>query len=134
MAIPIFSLAAAFKALSWQDVIVHAPMLWNGAKQLWNKVAEKETETVKSPLEEVVASQSMTLSGLSTRIDTTEARVKELEHEIVLASEIVKSLTEQNTYLVRAIDILRARATLLSWCCGSFVALTLMGLSWVAFR
>ena len=64
------------------------------------------------------ASQSVSLSALDTRVHSLEQLTAELHKEVLLSSELIKSLAQQNIQLVQAVDVLRVRTRILFGFCG----------------
>lgn len=97
----------AFKAIPWGDVIAAAPAVAQGAKKLWNTVRNRNAEDVASPRP----------AGTDSHLRELEERIAVLERESAASSELIKSLAEQNTRLVRAVEILRVRTRALLVIC-----------------
>lgn len=91
---------AAFKVIPWAELIVAAPAVVRGAKNLWTKVRKQETPELSG--QDPIARQQ-----------ALEAQIGELRRELTAASELVTSLAEQNSRLVSAIEILRVRTRVL---------------------
>lgn len=101
------------KSVPWADVIVNAPKVAEGAKQLWNKVGKKVSPPqgtgpadVSSP---AAAPAAAALAQLQSRLAALEAAASELHEQMLASTEVIKSLAEQNAQLIRGIEANRAR-------------------------
>ncbi len=101
------------KMVPWTDVISNAPVVADGAKKLWNAVAKKApaagagTGVVSgsSPGERHAPS----LATLQVQLVATEAAVADLRQQMLASSELIKALAEQNTQLIKRVEVNRAR-------------------------
>ena len=91
-----------FKAVPWVDLIVAAPAAARSAKRLWTGIRNRRGEDAAVDPESDDA-----------RLAAIEAQVRGLRQELDACSEIIKAMTEQQTRLVEAVGILRARIRVL---------------------
>lgn len=116
----------AFKAIPWGDVIAAAPTVAQGAKKLWGAVGRGDAGSAAAP-----GSLPADAEG---RLRTLEAQIAGLQREIAASSELIKSLAEQNSRLVDAVEILRVRTRVLLALCLA-LAVILAGLVlWLLWR
>ncbi len=116
----------AFKAIPWGDVIAAAPSVAQGAKKLWGAVGRGDAGSAAAP-----GSLSADAEG---RLRTLEAQIAGLQRENAASSELIKSLAEQNSRLVDAVEILRIRTRALLALCLA-LAVLLAGLAlWLLWR
>lgn len=116
----------AFKAIPWGDVIAAAPKVAQGAKKLWGAVGRGDAGSAAAP-----GSLPADAEG---RLRTLEAQIAGLQRENAASSELIKSLAEQNSRLVDAIEILRVRTRVLLTLC-LVLAVLLAGLAlWLLWR
>jgi hypothetical protein len=120
------------KSVPWTDVISKAPKVADGAKKLWNSVgrtpsgqASEETNLTASP----AAGQSLAI--LATRIAAMETTTAELQAQMLASSELIATLAEQNTQLIKRLDVNRRR---LLWLGGFSAALVTVALVVMANR
>ena len=85
----------------WTDVIKNAPAVADGAKKLWKKVGGKAPTASSVPVAEPVTPED--------RIANLQARVEELHAQMLSASEVVRSLAEQNAQLIARVEKNRRR-------------------------
>lgn len=97
----------AVKAVPWGDVIAAAPTVVQGANALWERVAGKRRREDDAP-------PVPPASGADARIVALEQAVAELQKEAQAASQLIRSLAEQNAQLVREVGGLRLRIRLLT--------------------
>ncbi len=81
----------------WTDVIKNAPAVADGAKKLWKKVGGKASTASAEP------------ASPEDRIANLQARVDELNAQMLAASEVVQSLAEQNAQLIARVETTRRR-------------------------
>ena len=105
---------SAFRVIPWTEVLLAAPVVVKGARQLWDTV-RKET---RAP------------SGATThdRVAVLVSQVEQLRKDLAESSGLVNSLAEQNARLVEAVAILRTRTQIL-FISGGVLAAALV---WVA--
>lgn len=116
----------AFKAIPWGDVIAAAPKVAQGAKKLWGAVGRGDAGSAAAP-----GSLPADAEG---RLRTLEAQIAGLQRENAASSELIKSLAEQNSRLVDAVEILRVRTRVLLTLC-LVLAVLLAGLAlWLLWR
>jgi hypothetical protein len=109
---------SAFKAIPWGDVIAAAPTVAQGAKKLWTAVRHGNAETG------IGADAGAPAGDAQSRLHELEAGISDLKRESAAASELIKSLAEQNSRLVDAVEILRLRTRALLAICVVLVAFT----------
>lgn len=97
----------AVKAVPWGDVIAAAPTVVQGANALWDRVAKKRRKEDESPVAPPGSSDDQ-------RIAVLEQSVAELHKEAQAASQLIRSLAEQNAQLVREVGALRLRLRVLT--------------------
>ncbi|ACB36414.1 conserved hypothetical protein [Leptothrix cholodnii SP-6] len=111
------------KAVPWVDVISNAPKVADGAKKLWGSVARKAPpatadagHTAGLPAGHKVAS----LAELEMRLASAESAAADLHQQMLVSSELIQQLAEQNAQLIARIDANRVRVR---WLTGVTVAL-----------
>ena len=111
----------AIKHVPWGDVAKNAPGVLDGAKKLWNRVAEQppmppaaehpSMPATAGPSPEEAATAA--LNALHERIGRLEDESAELRGEMAASAKLINALAEQNAQLIKATDSLRKRASLL---------------------
>jgi hypothetical protein len=119
----------AFKTIPWKEVLVAAPSVVQGARKLWSSVKGKEEAlaTAGTQAEPSPHSHAEALAALDARLVVLESRLKVVSDEAAASSELIKSLAEQNSRLVQAVEILRIRTRALLWL-SSVLALAILAL------
>jgi hypothetical protein len=84
------------KSVPWGEVISNAPRVAEGAKKLWQAVSRKPPASAARPSTESELAQ-------------LRAAVDDLHKQMLASSELIKALAEQNTELVRRIELNRVR-------------------------
>jgi hypothetical protein len=95
------------KSVPWGEVISNAPKVAQGAKKLWNAVSNKPPSPAM-PTPAAHAPDPQALAKL-------QAAVNDLHGQMLSSSELIKALAEQNTQLIRRIELNRIR---LLWLAG----------------
>ena len=112
------------KSVPWTEVIVNAPKVADGAKKLWNRVGKKTPAPPSSAAEGASAAASVPQAGalaqVEARLAALEATASELHEQMLVSTEVIKSLAEQNAQLIRGIEANRVR---LRWLSVAVVAL-----------
>ncbi len=92
--------------IPWGQVVDNAPKVADGAARLWNAVTRKKPD--QSPVANakpvVDAAQSGT-EVLTQRLVAMEEHIHHLEEQMGASAELIKALAEQNTQLVRRIEL-----------------------------
>ena len=126
----------SFKNIPWTKVLSVAPSVVDGAKKLWGSVTTKNALIQKPliPPEVKAYSPDPAISAIEAQMHALELRNAQIGEEIVLSSEVIDKLAEQQSQLVQAVDILRVRTRGLLWICGVLVAAIMLLLYLVAAR
>ena len=95
----------------WKDVISTAPKVAEGAKKLWKAVGKKSgvAENDGATNEPLASTETQTIATLDSRIHSLKADIAALNQAMYSSSELIKALAEQNTQLIRSIEIFRGR-------------------------
>ncbi|SEK91739.1 hypothetical protein [Nitrosovibrio tenuis] len=103
----------ALKIIPWGNVLESAPHIVKAAKHLFS--------TIKTDSDSFGAGSSAPggddFVNLNRRIRVMEARIAELREEQKSSAELIKSLAEQNAFVVEAIEVFRARLKILVIIC-----------------
>lgn len=103
------------KMVPWGEVIGKAPAVAEGAKKLWKSVARKSPPSAPADADAADAGAPAALSpqaqitALERRVATLEAATSDLHEQMLASSELIKTLAEQNTQLIRRIELNRIR-------------------------
>ncbi len=99
------------KNVPWTDVIRNAPAVAEGAKKLWKTVSKQSpsAEDLTSSDQVAVSPESQTSIALDARIQALEAEVGDLHEQMLAATELIKTLADQNTQLIQRIEANRKR-------------------------
>ena len=102
---------AILSNVPWKDVIDNAPKVADGAKKLWKTVAKKAgpSEPANTRVTPAHSSEEQTIASLDTRIIELKNEVTALHDQMLASSEIIEALAEQNTQLIKSIEIFRGR-------------------------
>jgi hypothetical protein len=100
----------ALKAVPWGELAQAAPGIVKGARRLFNTARQSEPPPV-GPAE--AGASGATAHAMPARVARLEAAVQNLDSEQQSSAELLRSLAEQNSRVVAAIEVLRARSRLL---------------------
>ncbi len=106
MAIPWLTV---LQAVPWSDVIRNAPKVADGAKKLWQNVGRTPTAPAVDTVVVTQQTRDEALAALQAQMAAQQDALAELHGQMQSASELIKTLAEQNTELIRRAEALRAR-------------------------
>lgn len=109
---------SVLKMVPWGDVISNAPKVTEGAKKLWSAVAgQGAAPEAPAPQPTVdVGSQSQAMAEMSARLARAQAAIDGLHAQMLSSTELIQSLAEQNTQLIRRVEANRLRLRWLLAC------------------
>jgi len=119
---------AVLQSVPWKDVINNAPKVADGAKKLWNSIGKKSHATgADAPNEHTTVSpEAKTISALQTQLTAVKASLADLHEQMLASSELIKSLADQNTQLIKRIELNRVRVV---WLTGVTVIFGIVAIS-----
>lgn len=92
--------------IPWRQVVENAPKVADGAAKLWKAVTRKKPD--QSPdanAKPVVDAAQSDTEVLKQRLVAMEEHIHHLEEQMGASVELIKALAEQNTQLVRKIEL-----------------------------
>lgn len=100
------------KMVPWDDVIKNAPRVADGAKKLWSAVAKKppdaEAPSTVAPPE--LSPDAPTNAKLQAQIAAALGEIATLHEQMRESSALIKALADQNTQLIKRVEVNRIRA------------------------
>jgi len=110
---------ASLKDVPWTKVLDLAPSIVESGRKLWSRGSNKEAEisTAQNPLEQTAPPGAEALAALEIRVLGLEKRTTQLGEEVVASFDVVRSLTQQHSHLVSAVDVLLVRTGVLIRVC-----------------
>lgn len=119
---------AVLQLVPWSDVISNAPKIAEGAKKLWSSIGKKPPlPTAGNDPAPLVADGDLPgTAAIEKRIQAMEIATTELHHQMLASADLIKTLAEQNTQLVKRIEANRTRliALALVTCVVAVIAVT----------
>ena len=99
---------ALLKAVPWGEVVRNAPEIAENAKRLWSTVARKP------PMQElevrnVYTTEDQEIAWLKDKLNALEAANADLHNQMLSSAELMKALADQNTQLIKSIELNRIR-------------------------
>jgi len=122
------------KLVPWGDVIKNAPVIADGAKKLWDTVGRKPDPVTATAARKAAASSDLladpagAVSALQVRVAETEAALDLLHEQMQASTRLIKALAEQNTELVKRVELNRSRTGWLIWLLVVFGAIAALNL------
>ena len=106
---------ASLKDIPWSKVISMTPSIVESGRKLWERIANRRAEisTVSKPADGSPPSTPEALSALEIRLMTLEKKTAQLGEEAVASFDVVRSLADQHSQLVHAVDVLLVRTQVL---------------------
>ena len=113
------------KIVPWGDVIINAPKIADGAKKLWRSVARKPPEAELPTAGELPTHlpEAHSTTMLQVQLAAVEAEVSELNSQMLESSKLINALADQNTHLIKRLQINRIRVL---WLAGAVVVLAVV--------
>jgi hypothetical protein len=99
-------LLALLKSVPWGEVAKNAPEIAENAKKLWGTVARKSPKQ-ELEVRNIFTSEDQEINWLKERLITIEAAHSELHNQMLITSELIKALADQNTQLIKSIELNR---------------------------
>lgn len=92
--------------IPWGQVVENAPKVADGAAKLWNAVTRKKPDPSPDTNAMAVADVAQSDSeALKQRLVAMDEHIHHLEEKMGATAELIKALAEQNTQLVRKIEL-----------------------------
>jgi hypothetical protein len=115
-------LLSVLKMVPWGDVISNAPKIADGAMKLWRVVARKQqpSEFPASSVGPALTTEVKSLAILQAQLVAAEAKIADLHNQMLVSSELINALADQNTQLIKRFEINRMRVL---WLAGGMVIL-----------
>ncbi|OZA45447.1 hypothetical protein [Polaromonas sp. 17-63-33] len=105
------------KAIPWVEVAKKAPEVAESAKKLWNTIAKNTSQPEVEVEQETTLfnSQDEELKWLKDRLTANEAAYADLHKQMLASAELIKTLADQHTQLVQAVELSRKRLVRLTF-------------------
>ena len=116
------------KSVPWGEVISSAPKVAEGAKKLWKAVSNKPPSPGMPPAGAHAphSSDPQAVAKLQSELAQLQASVNDLHSQMLASSELIKALADQNTQLIKRIELNRVRVL---WLAG-LTGVVAMGAVW----
>lgn len=117
---------SVLKLVPWGDVVKNAPRLASEAKKLWSTVANKPAAAAQTKPADLPDSQSLVL--LQADLELVIAEVTDLHKQMRESSQLINALAEQNTQLIKRMEVQRVRTLWLAGIAAVFGLLAVINL------
>jgi len=113
---------SVLKMVPWGDVISNAPKVADGARKLWSAVAKKPpaAELATASEQPTLSPEAQSIAMLQAQLAAAEAEVSDLHKQMLGSSELIKALADQNTQMIKRLEVNRLRVL---WLAGAMVVL-----------
>ena len=110
------------KMVPWGDVISNAPKVADGAKKLWSAVAKKPraSEPSTASAQPALSPEGQSIAMLQAQLACAEAEISDLHNQMLESSVLIKALADQNTELIKRVEVNRMRVL---WLAGAMAVL-----------
>ena len=115
------------KLVPWGDVIENAPKVAQGAKKLWDKVGKKPVADAATEPHWPATGAEPTLAQLQAQVSGLQLATADLHQQMLDCTELVKTLAEQNSQLVKRVETNRKRVL---WLAVLWLVLAVAQLLW----
>lgn len=129
-----FGWLSLLKSVPWAGVISTAPLVADGARQLWKAVSKTNPLPEPGPAAtpHPASGEAGSITVFEARIATLETSVDDLHAQMLKSSELIRELADQNAQLVKRVEANRVRTM---WLTGLvIVAAALAGLAFLIIR
>ena len=102
---------SVLKMVPWGDVMSNAPKLANEAKKLWSTVAKTPpaAEPSRAKPKPALSPDSQSITLLQADLKRVIAEIADLHQQMLESSQLIKALADQNTQLIRRMEMQRIR-------------------------
>src|SRR3977135_2715744 len=107
---------SVLKMVPWDDVISNAPKIADGAKKLWSATARKPptSESSTASAQPTPSPEAQSIARLQVQLAAIKAGISDLHNQMLESSELIKALADQNTQLIKRLEINRISVLWLS--------------------
>lgn len=108
------------KMVPWGDVISNAPKVAEGAKKLWSAVAKKPPSAELSSIkgQPALSPDAQSIAQLHAQLNAALTEISDLHTQMLESSALIKALADQNTQLIKRVEVNRLRVL---WLAGMVV-------------
>ncbi|MBT9568109.1 MAG: hypothetical protein IV085_07400 [Thiobacillus sp.] len=120
------------KSVPWAGVISSAPVVADGARQLWKAVSKKPAapEPISHPPVRPDAGDVTSLEALESRIARLESGLDAMHAQMLKSSELIKALADQNALMIERVEANRVRTL---WLTGLATLALIVGVAALIF-
>jgi hypothetical protein len=119
------------KMVPWEEVIGNAPKIVEGARKLRGTGARKPPSAASPGPSPQPANypEAQSVAMLQTQLAAAKAEIADLHSQMLGSSELIKALAEQNTQLIKRVEVNRIRVL---WLAGAVVIFGVVAVSSLA--
>ena len=110
---------ASLKYVPWSKVISMTPAIVESGGKLWDRISNRQAQmsTAATSSAEPPPPPAEALAALDIRVGTLEKQMAQLREETVSSFDVVRSIVDQHSQIVHAVDVLLVRTRLLLRVC-----------------
>jgi len=109
-----FPWLVVLQSVPWGEVMKNAPKVAEGAKKLWGSVRKNGDVEVAPRSAQTQSASPQSMEALQSRLEKLEGDVVDLHLQMLASSELIKTLAEQNSQLVKRVEANRRRVIALA--------------------
>lgn len=127
---------SVLQLVPWSDVISNAPKIAEGAKKLWSAVGKKPpgSDAADGATSLTAGDAPPTLAALEKRLQAVEMANSELHEQMRASADLIKTLADQNTQLIKRIEVNRVRLVMLAVFAGVVAIIAITSLTLLLMR
>jgi hypothetical protein len=117
------------QSVPWTEVMRNAPKVAEGAKKLWNAIVDRKLPSpgaISSTEQPTLSPEALAIATLQRQVAVLETATTDLHDQMLASSELIKTLADQNTQLIRCIEVNRIRVL---WLIGATVVFGILAVS-----
>ena len=103
----------SLRDVPWSKVLGMAPTIVENGRKLWDKVANKKAEETPAATAQTAVPVPEALAAMELRLNVLEKKSAQLREEAVASFDVVRSMADQHSQLVHAVDVLLVRTQVL---------------------
>jgi hypothetical protein len=120
--------------IPWGQVVDNAPRVASGAAKLWTAVTSARKQSAGADPDATAASNAQApseLQALQVQVHVLQETVAQLQEQMQASSEVIRALADQNTQLVRRVELNRVRLVRLATVAAVSIVLVLSAVAYL---
>lgn len=117
------------QSVPWTEVVRNAPKVADGAKKLFNAIANRQSPspgTSSAAEKPALSPEAQAIAVLQRQVAVLEVATADLHSQMLASSELIKALADQNTQLIARMEANRIRVL---WLIGATAVVGILAVS-----